>query len=158
MNKSLRTTILFLLVGALPSVAQTKKPTVQDLAWLAGCWEKNFKGSEINEQWMKPSGRMMLGAGRTVFGGKTDQFEFLQIVEKDDAIFYVAKPSGQPEGSFKLIKFQNREAVFENPEHDFPQRIIYRLQPDGSLFTRIEGTTNGNTRGYEDSMKRGRCD
>jgi hypothetical protein len=57
-----------------------------------------------------------------------------------------------------LIKLQSREAVFENPEHDFPRRIIYRLEPDGSLFARIEGMPKGKLRGLDYPMKRGRCE
>ena len=141
------------------NAAQTKKPTLDDLAWLAGCWESNRNGREINEQWMKPSGRTMLGMGRTVANGKTVEYEFVQIrAEQDGEIYYVAKPSGQTEASFKLIKLQNREAVFENLEHDFPQRIIYRLEPDGSLFARVEGMSKGKLRGIDYPMKRGRCE
>ena len=152
-------TTLFLLFLAIycPS-SQTAKPTINDLAWLAGCWESNANGREINEQWMKPSGQVMLGMGRTVANGKLREYEFLQIREDaDGAIYYVAKPSGQPEGSFKLVKSQNKEVVFENLEHDFPQRIIYRLQGDGSLFARIEGTMKGEPRGFDYPMKRARC-
>lgn len=68
-----------------------------------------------------------------------------------------ARPSGQPEASFKLVKAENKEIVFENLQHDFPQRIIYRLQPDGSLFARIEGTSRGKARGSDYRMKRAQC-
>ena len=155
----LKKTILILVISSSAAIAQTPKPTINDLSWLTGCWEANRKGREISEQWMKPSGRMMLGMGRTVADGKTVEFEFLQIREDNDgAIHYVAKPSGQPEAAFKLIKLQNREVIFENAEHDFPQRIIYRLQPDGSLFARIEGKLQGQIRGIDYPMTRGRCD
>ena len=30
-------------------------------------------------------------------------------------------------------------SVFENPEHDFPKRIIYRKSADGSLLASIDG-------------------
>ena len=100
----------------------------------------------------------MLGMGRTVASGTVREYEFLQIREgRDGAISYVAKPSGQPEGSFKLVKLQNREVIFENLEHNFPQRIIYRLEPDGSLFARIEGMSNGKARGFDYPIKRGQC-
>ena len=122
---------------------QTPKTSLSDLAWLSGCWESNRNGREINEQWMKPAGQTMLGMGRTVSKGKTVEYEFVQVrADGDGSIYYVAKPSGQSEASFKLIKYQNREATFENLEHDFPQRVIYRLEPDGSLFARVEGTSN----------------
>jgi hypothetical protein len=158
MKTTIKLLLVLLSVFCFDAAAQTSKPTVNDLSWLAGCWESNSNGREINEQWMKPLGQTMLGMGRTVSKGKTVEYEFVQIREdSDDSIHYVAKPSGQSEASFKLIKYQNREATFENPEHDFPQRVIYRLEPDGSLFARVEGTSNGKTRGFDYPMKRGQC-
>jgi len=139
--------------------AQLPKPSISDLFFLSGCWELNSNGREINEQWMKPSGGVMLGMGRTVANGNVREYEFTQIrQEKDGAIFYVAKPSGQAEASFKLVKLQNNEAVFENLEHDFPQRVIYRLESDGSLFARVEGALKGQMRGIDYPYKRAKCD
>jgi hypothetical protein len=150
--------LVMLMLGSLCS-AQTARPALYDLSWLAGCWEANLRGREVNEQWMKPGGGIMLGMARTVSQGKAAEFEFTQIREdKDGSIYYVAKPSGQPEASFKLVKLQNKEAVFENPQHDFPQRIIYRLQPDGSLFARVEATDKGKTRGIDYPYKRAKCE
>lgn len=153
-------TLISLLLMLWPSsFAQTSKPTLTDLSWLAGCWEANIRGREVNEQWMKPGGGIMLGMARTVSQGKAAEFEFTQIREdKDGAIYYVAKPSGQAEASFKLVKLQNKEAVFENPQHDFPQRIIYRLQPDGILFARVEATVKGQLRGIDYPYKRAQCE
>ena len=158
MNNFTETLLLILICGGV-AVAQEQKFSVSDLAWMGGCWEAKTKGREINEQWMKPAGQTMLGMGRTVAQEKTVEYEFMQIREdKDGAIYYVAKPSGQSEAAFKLIKLQNREAVFENREHDFPQRVIYRLQSDGSLFARIEGLSKGKERGIDYPMTRARCD
>jgi hypothetical protein len=149
---------LLLIIGPFSS-AQTANPNLNDLSFLAGCWELNRDGREINEQWMKPSGGVMLGMGRTVANGNVREYEFTQIrQDKDGAIYYVARPSGQTEASFKLVKLQNKEAVFENLEHDFPQRIIYRLEPDGSLLAHIEGLSKGKLRGIDYPMKRGRCE
>jgi hypothetical protein len=149
--------LLFVCTGV--AGAQEPKFSVNDLGWMGGCWEASFKGRDITEQWMKPAGQTMLGMGRTVTGGKTVEYEFMQIREdKDGSIYYVAKPSGQAEAAFKLIKLKDREAVFENLEHDFPQRVIYRLQSDGSLFARIEGVSKGQPRGFDYPLKRARCD
>ena len=148
-----------LIVLGLTVQAQSPKPTLNDLGWLAGCWEANLRGREVNEQWMKPSGGIMLGMARTVAQGKAAEFEFTQIREdKDGSIYYVAKPSGQSEASFKLVKLKNKEAVFENPQHDFPQRIIYRLEADGSLFARVEATAEGKLRGIDYPYKRAKCE
>lgn len=132
--------------------------TINDLTWLAGCWDGSTASRESLEQWMKPSGQTMLGMSRTVAGGKTVAFEFLQIREQDGSIFYVAQPSGQAEASFKLVKYENNEAIFENPDHDFPQRIIYRLEKDGLLAAAIEGMSRGKLKKIDFPMRRTKCD
>lgn len=156
----LKVAIAVMLLGVCGlAAAQAPKLTINDLSWLAGCWEGNVRGRHIDEQWMKPAAGLMLGMARTIAPGKATEFEFTQIREdKTGSIYYVAKPSGQAEASFKLIKLENKEVVFENPEHDFPQRVIYRLQPDGSLFARVEATVNGQTRGIDYPYKRAKCE
>ena len=146
-----------LLLGGI-TLAQEKKTTIADFAWLAGCWDGSGGGRESLEQWMKPSGQTMLGMSRTVANGKTVAYEFVQLREQDGDLFYVAKPSGQAEASFKLVKYSNQEAVFENPQHDFPQRIIYRLEKDGSLSAAIEGMSKGKLKHIDFPMKRAKCD
>jgi hypothetical protein len=131
--------------------------SLEQLAWISGCWEGRGPTRVYSEHWMKPEGGLMLGMSRTISGGKATEFEFLQIRQQGSDISYIAKPSGQAEASFKLIRHSDREVVFENPTHDFPQRIIYRLQPDSSLVARIEGKTNAGERGIDFPMKRAVC-
>lgn len=101
----------------------------------------------------------MLGMSHTSVADTTREYEYLQIRQQADGdIFYVAIPSGQKETSFKLTKSDGKEVVFENPEHDFPQRIIYRFENDNSLFARIEGTIKGKQRSVDFTMKRVKCD
>jgi hypothetical protein len=111
------------------------------------------------EQWMKPSGGMMLGMSRTVASGKTVEYEFIRLHEEENGdIFYTAHPLGQKEASFKLVRLENQEAVFENPDHDFPKRIIYRLGDAGLLNARIEGKRDGKERGVDFPMRRVKCE
>ena len=56
-----------------------------------------------------------------------------------------------------MIQSSATEVIFENPEHDFPQRVIYRLQPDGLLVGRIEGISKGKPRAIDFPMKRVPC-
>lgn len=148
---------LFLLPGL--SLAKEAPFTIDDLAWLKGCWSSNRDDRTITEHWLKPAGGTMLGINRTVADGKTVEFEFMQIrQEAGSGLLFVAKPSGQPEATFKLIKGSAREVIFENPQHDFPQRVIYRLQDDGSLLGRIEGVSKGKERSVDFPMNRARCD
>jgi hypothetical protein len=155
----LKITLLCLLLSPGVAFAQEKTFTINELAWLKGCWSLNRNGRETTEHWLKPAGGIMLGISRTVADGKTVEFEFTQI--RQDAggdVFFIAKPSGQPEATFKMIKGSADEVIFENPQHDFPQRVIYRLQGDGSLLGRIEGVSKGKEKSVDFPMTRARCE
>lgn len=143
--------LLFLATPAHSDPAGASgKPSLQTLSWLAGDWSFEKNGRVVNEVWMAPDGGTMLGMSRTVANGRTVEYEFL-LLRQDAAgdIFYAAKPSRQAETSFKLIRATATEAVFENPQHDFPQRISYTLKPDGTLLAAIEGQKDGKTRRVE---------
>jgi len=150
--------LCFLLLSGA-ALAEEKAFTINDLAWLKGCWSLNRNGRETTEHWLKPAGGIMLGISRTVADGKTLEFEFTQIrQEANGEIFFIAKPSGQPEATFKMSKGSANEVIFENPQHDFPQRVIYRRQGDGSLLGRIEGVSKGKEKSVDFPMTRARCD
>ena len=124
---------------------------------MSGCWGSDDGKRQITEQWMKPAGNMMLGMSHTVVEGRTREYEFIRIVQEENGdIVFVAQPSGQKEARFKLVSVSPNEARFENPEHDFPQRIIYRRDGD-SLTGRIEGVSRGKERAIEFPLKRVAC-
>jgi Domain of unknown function (DUF6265) len=121
---------------------QAPPPAIAKLTWLAGNWRMERNNRVVDEQWMIPAGGVMLGMGRTVVKGKEVEHEFLQIREgPGGALFYIAMPSGQKEAAFQVKSQTDTSVVFENQLHDFPQRISYTLQPDGSLLAAIEGTS-----------------
>lgn len=129
---------------------------IEQLAWLAGQWRLLKAGRITDEHWMAPAGGVMLGMARTVAKGKLLEYEFTQIREGPGGdLFYVARPSGQKEAAFKMSSLTANEVVFENPEHDFPQRIIYTRQADGSILAAIEGPgPDGKTRRVEYPFKK----
>jgi hypothetical protein len=149
---------IILFVSTAAAAQSTSR--LSDLGWMAGCWEMNNekRGMLITEMWMRPSGDAMLGVGRTMKAGKLIDFEFLRIVEDANGIAYVSRPSGNKEDTaFKLIKSASGEVVFENPTHDFPQRIIYKRNGE-KMTARIEGTTDGKLKGVDFNYVRARCE
>ena len=124
--------------GEEPGTATRTGASVLDLAWLAGAW-RTSGAPEIEEYWSSPKAGLMIGMGRTIARGKTVETESLRIEETSTGVDYVARPGGAGETRFKLIRSSQREAVFENPAHDFPKRIIYRLEEGGGLWARVEG-------------------
>lgn len=120
--------------------------TLQDLAWLSGT--RAMKGNAlIEERWTDPASNMMLGLSRTVRGDKVVEFEFLRIESRADGIYYVAQPGGRPATEFKLTKWDGTEAIFENPQHDFPKRVMYRKLPDNMVWAKVDG--GAGTKGPE---------
>lgn len=121
-----------IMLSSAGSRGQENHPLLQDLHWLSGCWERGGEGWSSVEQWMKPSGSSMLGMSRTVRGDRTVEHEFIILAPDTGGVLtYTAYPSGQKPASFRLVEWSERHAVFENLEHDFPQRVIYRLGWEG---------------------------
>jgi hypothetical protein len=71
---------------------------------------------------------------------------------------FVALPSGQKETTFVAAAVSESSVTFENPQHDFPQKVIYRLQAGDRLVARIEGIRNGMPRAVDFPMQRISCD
>ena len=151
---------LAVAVFVLAAKKPVAKPGVDALAWLAGRWEFEQSGRVVREEWMAPAGGTMLGMSRTVKAGKTLEYEFLQIREGPGGeLFYVALPSRQQETAFQLKELTANSVVFKNLEHDFPQRISYTLQADGTLLAAIEGPNkDGTTRRIEFPYRKAHAD
>jgi len=140
--------------NALPP--QRENVSIARLNWLAGCWKGNGSETDSLEQWMQPAGGLMLGISRTIKNGKVREYEFMRITEENGTLVYTAIPSGQKQASFTLISDYDLEFVFENKEHDFPQRIVYKADNE-NLLARIEGVVNGQTRKLDYPMTRVNC-
>jgi hypothetical protein len=113
---------------------------LEGLRFLEGSWKGESGKAVFEERWTDAVGGTMLGVARTLASGKTVAFEFLRIVAREDGVFYVAQPNGNPPTEFELTRVSPREAVFENPQHDHPKIIRYRLgESDSVLTAEIEG-------------------
>lgn len=154
LSASLLVAVSFGMPGNFHAVRAQAAAGVDRLAWLSGCWTQPRNNGMVEEQWMAPRGGSMLGMSRTVIGGKTVEYEFLRIAEVAGALSYVARPSGQAEAVFPLKSLEDGLVVFEHPSHDFPQRIIYRRNPDATVTARIEGTVRGEARGRDFPYRR----
>lgn len=134
------------LVLADPAATtQLRADSVNDLGWMAGCWVQHDGDKTIEEQWLAPSGGIMLETGRTVNAGVLRDYEFTRIQVVDGVLTFTADPANQPEASFKAVTHTAGEVVFENLGHDFPQHVGYR-QVAGGLQAWIDGPVNGETK------------
>lgn len=153
--------IVALAVGlAIPRLARGQAPDdMARLQWLAGCWELRTASRLTHEHWMPPLGGLMLGMSRTVVNGVAREHEALRIAVAAGRLAYIAQPGGQPATTFGATLVSDTLVVFENPGHDFPQRIRYaRRAGSDSLTARIEGERGGATRAIAFPMARISCE
>ncbi len=128
-------------LAALPLDA-TDATAIESLAWLAGHWTYAREGATNEELWLPADAGLMLGINRSVTAAGKSSFEQFRIEERAAGVFLIAAPGGEDPTEFKLTNSAPRRAVFENPEHDFPQRILYE-RTGNVLSARVEGSADG---------------
>jgi hypothetical protein len=106
---------------------------------------------------MRPRAGLMLGVSRTVQGDSLREFEQVKLLERGGRLIYAAAPSGQVPAEFESTSVSDSTVTFENPGHDFPQRISYRRRGADSLVARVEGMDGGQLRGRDFPYRRVAC-
>lgn len=127
--------------AATATTLATASATLDDLAFMAGCWRGEFsEGAALEEFYSTPSENLIVGTSRFLRGGRAVQFEFSRITADSAGIVLLPFPGGRPsEHPFALTSLDGESATFEAPEHDFPKRILYSRGADGTLTARIDG-------------------
>lgn len=103
--------------------------------WLPGAWEMERKNGVKQVEVWTVNNDQLYGQGMKVANGDTTLLETLSILYKKRAYWYEPAVLAQNEGrtiSFKMVSSNIFQYVFENPDHDFPQRIVYTYQPSTS--------------------------
>lgn len=154
-HRALLATMMLLM---LPVAASAQAALLSQAGWLAGCWESRSGTRVTQEFWMPAAGDLMVGGGRTLVGDAARAFEHLRLHAREGRLTYTAIPSGQRETAFTATTVSDTLLVFENPQHDFPQRIAYRRVGADSLTARVEGPgPDGGTRGFDLRFARMGC-
>lgn len=133
-----------LMLTVLPGLSGAQAPAgASALGWLEGVWTGVQDGVHMEEHWTSPAGGGLVGMHKDIKAGRMTSFEFFRIEAHADGLVYMTSPGGQPATPFWLKEQTVRRVVFENPDHDFPQRILYWSDRPGELRARIAGTLHG---------------
>lgn len=114
-------------------------------SYLEGEWHA-INGNVV-EVWEQVSADRM--SGFSYKETRDNVLETLEIVREDGEISYKATVPTQNDGKtipFKLVSKKGKQRVFENPQHDFPQRLIYELIAVDTLHVMVLGA---NEKGFE---------
>ena len=143
--------LIEMLIGSNVIGQQISKETstnFKKLNWLEGIWTlTNAKAGQSGyERWRKSSPIELRGYGVTMKGTDTIFMEKLRILVRENNLYYVADVhENEKTVYFKLTEIGDTGFVCENPDHDFPKKIAYRLAGD-KLNATISG--NGESKDY----------
>lgn len=115
----------------VPAPTDTRPASM--LAWLVGDWSDTGEGVRTIERWHALADGNLLGSGYAARDGALVFAESLTIVASDDGVTYVAWPAGQDPVDFRLTATTPTSVVFDNPDHDFPQHIVYTATSPDAL-------------------------
>jgi hypothetical protein len=137
-NLCLTTCLLLVCAGSAAAEGSEK---LQQLSWVLGSWQRTgLPEGRIGYETWHVDGATFAGVGVSKRENQLLFEERLGLLEQDGNIYYVADVAGNPQPiRFKLVSSSNNQAVFTNPEHDFPKRIVYSLQGD-----QLEVSTSGD--------------
>jgi hypothetical protein len=134
-----------------------QKNEIKRAEWLVGTWENKTKKGSIYETWVKGSDSELLGKSYMLNNKDTVVFETVKLVQEKNNLFYIPTVKDQNKSlpvRFTLIKSSDKLLVFENPKHDFPQKISYTKINIDSLIAEISGLVKGKARKQTFPMKR----
>jgi len=108
-----------------------------------GKWKMNSDNIEYYEEWKIADEHELTGVGFSIEEGDTVLSEELYLKKFAEQWAYVAIPVNQTITLFALTEYSESKFIFENKEHDYPQRIIYEFTADGKLNAATEGIIDG---------------
>ena len=149
MKRTIAAAIAALVLSAF-IIADKDKKSFKKLYALEGVWKMNTKRGALCEEWKKVDNNYLQSRGYMIKGKDTIINERVALTKIKTGVFYTSTVEGQNNRqpiAFKMTKAENNVFVFENPEHDFPKRIVYELMGTDSLHAYIDdGTDNTKKR------------
>ncbi|MBA4155099.1 DUF6265 family protein [Flavobacterium sp.] len=143
--------VLFLLAICSFSCEQKSKTyaELEKANWFIGKWENKTTEGTFSEEWKKENDSLLLGKSFFIKENDTLFSETVRLEQRKNDLFYIVTVPNQNEEKpveFKLTSSSADYLVFENPAHDFPKKITYKLVTKDSLYAEISG--DGKKQGF----------
>lgn len=119
---------------------------ISQLKWLIGSWENVSNQGNMYEKWQIKNDSAFIGESYFIKGNDTLSAEMISLEQTGQDLFYIPLVKNQNDGKpvlFLLTSMDQQTFVFENPIHDFPQKITYQQVGQDSLIAKISGSRKG---------------
>lgn len=123
-----------------------EKDKIKTAHWLIGKWETKSADGTLTETWKKANDSTYNGQSFFLKGKDTIHYETIVLQQIGEQLSYNANIRGQNQDkpvAFVLTETNENHLVFENPKHDYPQKISYTQVSKDSLVAEISGIQLG---------------
>lgn len=125
---------------------QKPSSNLSDLKWLIGTWQMEKKNGLLTETWQQTNDSTFDES--SYFQKTSDEkklLENVQIVFRENNLYYiptVSDQNNQQPVKFLITSTSNNKLIAEDPDHDFPKRIVYEMINPDSIHARKDGGTS----------------
>lgn len=147
--KHLLQLFIVLLVSCQPKAKPNSTETsnykeLQKVHWLKGTWQQQSAKGILTESWQQLDDSTFVGRSFFVSNGDTVSSETIRLEQRNEKLYYIPVVADQNEGQpvvFTKTTQEDSRIIFENPEHDFPQKIEYSFQKPDSLIAEVSSVS-----------------
>ncbi|MDL2141939.1 DUF6265 family protein [Flavobacterium tructae] len=141
-------TLSVLLIAAVSCQKKdsAEKDKIKVADWLIGNWENKSPEGILTENWQKLNDSTFSAASYFIKEKDTIHLENIVLSQKEETLTYFATVKGQNDDkpvAFQSTAESDKQLVFENPKHDYPQKITYTKGANNTLTAEISGSLNG---------------
>lgn len=157
MFQKITLTLLLLAIVSCKNSDSNKNDKIKVASWLLGNWENKSPDGNLTENWEKVNDSTFQATSYFIKEKDTIHFETITLQQKDEQLIYSATVKGQNDDkpvAFKLTTGTEKQLAFENPKHDYPQKISYTQISADSLVAKISGIQQGKPSSEQFSMKK----
>ncbi|MCF6132021.1 DUF6265 family protein [Flavobacterium wongokense] len=144
--------LILLSALALCCLASCEKKTgnkfekLKKMEWVIGSWEQKLPDGIVSEIWTKENDSTFTGRSFFIKEKDTIHLENIVLTQKGDNLLYIPTVNGQNNNeptTFTMTSDAENAFSFENPAHDYPQKITYKRVNETNLLATISGKQQG---------------
>lgn len=137
---------LVLAVISCQKKESVEKDKIKIADWLIGNWENKSPDGALSENWIKLNDSTFSASSYFIRGKDTLHFENIVLAQKGEILTYFATVKGQNDDkpvAFQSTAESDKQLVFENLKHDYPQKITYTKGTDNTITAEVTGNLQG---------------
>ena len=138
--------VVLICLSSCHDKSANKFEKLQKMEWLVGTWEQKLPDGTVTEIWTKENDSTFSGKSYFVKEKDTIHLETIVLSQKIENLLYIPTVAGQNNDepvTFKSTLEADNTFTFENPTHDYPQKIIYKKISNDRLIATISGKQHG---------------